>query len=401
MTTRHLLAIIGLTFGLLCLSSCGDSSQQTDGDSDDPPSTDGDTDRAESEDNEANSPLPYAEFYEELQEVAFGFPITAGDWEDDLGDASFYGQAFYTRAAGSYGRQDYLDRAIVAGQRNLEVIQEANVNFVYFMENLEEVLMAALGLIEDMAERGDLTNIEDLDDLIDITNDQLEAMGMYLDLSINSWALTVYGPTAITGVVALLNLRYADLLDTEREDERTAFGLEIIEAIDAAAWSDSYYRLHPDKEKLYLYPHLIMMLSNSLAYKLTEQAAYRQRLLDCYAAIQPLKDETKGGYRSPYSAVVMGAQTDDYITLSSQNYLLLAQAMLWEVTNDDTYRDEFVQVAAFIHDYLYVDGRLLHHWMDGNVAKETDLEYFCSGCNLQFLYASWYAEQHLFGSANE
>jgi hypothetical protein len=35
--------------------------------------------------------------------------------------------------------------------------------------------------------------------------------------------------------------------------------------------------------------------------------------------------------------------------------------------------------------------------MDGRVAVPADPEYFCSGCNLQFLYAIWYVERNLYG----
>ncbi len=105
-----------------------------------------------------------------------------------------------------------------------------------------------------------------------------------------------------------------------------------------------------------------------------------------------------GCYRSPYSAVFMGAKTDEYITLSSQNFTIMALSLLFEATQDGKYRDEITSIAAFIHDYLYVDGKILHHWMDGRVAIPTDPEYFCTGCNLQFLFVSFYAETNVYGA---
>ncbi|MBM4372563.1 MAG: hypothetical protein FJ098_12960 [Deltaproteobacteria bacterium] len=92
----------------------------------------------------------------------------------------------------------------------------------------------------------------------------------------------------------------------------------------------------------------------------------------------------------------MGAKTEEYSTLSSQNYTLMALALLWEVTGREDLREEMAEIAAFIGDRLWQDGRILHHWIDGHIARPTDPEYFCSGCNLQFLYASWYARTFVY-----
>lgn len=93
----------------------------------------------------------------------------------------------------------------------------------------------------------------------------------------------------------------------------------------------------------------------------------------------------------------MGAQTEDYSTLSSQNYTMMALALLFRETQEAAYRDEITDIAAFIEEYLLVDGRLLHHWMDGKVAVPDDPEYFCTGCNLQFLFVAFFAERFVYG----
>jgi hypothetical protein len=215
-------------------------------------------------------------------------------------------------------------------------------------------------------------------------------------VDIESYALETYGPTVVTGVVALLNLRYAELLDTARRAARIQSGLKVIEAIDKVAWNGLRYRVRPDDDWIEIYPNVIMIIANGTAFRVTGEERFRQRCLDVYAGIQPLKDKVKLNYRSPYSAEYMGAQTDDYSTLSSQNYVILSLSMLYELTGEDAYRSEIKDVAAFIEDYLYQDGRILHHWMDGKIAEPTDPEYFCSGCNLQFLYVAWYAEHFVF-----
>jgi len=35
--------------------------------------------------------------------------------------------------------------------------------------------------------------------------------------------------------------------------------------------------------------------------------------------------------------------------------------------------------------------------MDGRIALPEDREYFCSGCNLQFLYVLWYLQARVAG----
>ena len=45
-------------------------------------------------------------------------------------------------------------------------------------------------------------------------------------------------------------------------------------------------------------------------------------------------------YRSPYSATHMGAQTDDYSTLSAQNYLMIALWLAYEATGEQRYLDD-------------------------------------------------------------
>ena len=122
-------------------------------------------------------------------------------------------------------------------------------------------------------------------------------------------------------------------------------------------------------------------------YKLTGKQNYLDRSIQLHAAIQPLKDAEQGAYHSPYSMDVMGAQTDDYKTLSSQLYTALALMALYENTGDATWLAEAGELFAFVENYLYVDGKALHHWMDGEIAKPEHLEYYCSGCNFQLLYA--------------
>ena len=93
----------------------------------------------------------------------------------------------------------------------------------------------------------------------------------------------------------------------------------------------------------------------------------------------------------------MGAETDDYSTLSSTNYTMLAMALLYQETGHQSYRDEIDMLLGFVENYLWVeaDGCVYHHWMDGALAEPTDPEYYCVGCNLQLLYIIWWVHTNL------
>jgi hypothetical protein len=341
--------------------------------------------------------LPFQSFYEAVQAQVLGYPCHDGDWDQDFGDAAYYGPAFLVGAGLRYGRADYLAVGEKGLARDLDVIREANADMGYFLDRIDEVLMAALGVVETLAEKGSAEGIADVDALLDRLDPMIEGFGIYIDAEMDSYAWNTYGPTTVTAVIALLNLRYAELLKTPRAAERTAFGLKVIDAVDGRAWTGTTYRVKPSTDMLELYPNVSMILANATAYRLTGEARFRDRCLAVYQGIRPLKDPAKGNYRSPYSAATMGAKTDDYSTLSSQNYTMMALALLYEITGDSRFRDEIAEVAAFIEEYLWVDGKILHHWMDGRVAIPSDPEYFCTGCNLQFLFVALYAERHVFG----
>jgi hypothetical protein len=341
--------------------------------------------------------FPYHAFFQAVRESVWSFPFEDGDWSADLGDAAYYGLAFYVNAGKVEDRSDHLARARQARQRNLTVIRAANDDVSYLMNNLEEGLMAELGLIEYMAVTGDDNGIQHVDAFLDNVNGLVESMGPYLEIDVDSWALKTYGPTTITGVVALMNLRYAELLKNDRAAERLEFGTKLVAVIDEKVWTGTFYRFSTTIERVDLYPNVMMIIADAVAYRLTGDEAYRTKCLAVYEAIQLLKYDFRKGYYSQYSAEAMGAKTDDYTTLSSQNYAIMAMAMLFDITGDPKFKTEIVDLVSFIHDKLWVDERLLHHWMDGRVAIPEDLEYFCSGCNLQFLYVIWYVESQLYG----
>jgi uncharacterized protein YyaL (SSP411 family) len=185
-----------------------------------------------------------------------------------------------------------------------------------------------------------------------------------------------------------LNLEYALMVGGAKKQERIATAEQILEAGRTKAFltDKGYYQFSSTRPGLYLYPNITQMIAHLRVHELTQKQVFLDRAKDLHAAIQPLKVTGEGRYRSPYSAKYMGAKTEDYTTFSSQNFSMIALSLLYRFTQKEAYKQEIVEILAFLRTHLLQDGRVLHHWMDGHLAEPTDPEYYCSGCNLQMLY---------------
>ncbi len=326
---------------------------------------------------------------------------SGGDWEPDFNDGAFYGTAFYVREGLDQGNVGYVGRAGEAMDFNAGILERARREpLSYFAENLDVVIMAMLGAIEYAAATGDVERMQDVDFVLDLANAALWIVyGNYLvpDESDDSYFTETYGATVVTSVMALSNLQVAVLLpESSKRARRVDSARAIVEAIESGAWNGTFFKKDPGEERLHLYPNIMMMLCYSRLYQATGESGYIDKAEALLEAIQPLKAPDRPGYRSPYSAEFMGAATDDYSTLSSQNYLMFSLALLNQVTGKDVYCYELMDVRRFVEEYLFdrAHSRLLHHWMDGQIAQPADPEYFCSGCNLQYLYMTWWAGRY-------
>ncbi len=337
-------------------------------------------------------------FYERMQDNSWSFPHENGAWAQHYGDAPYYGPAFFIRAEQRPGQPSYHDLAAAAAGHNIETLRRARDDRGFFLENLEEVMMSTFGLLEYIAATGDKSGLPEVEDTIETIDALVIGLRYYVDVEAGMFAIRTYGPTAITAAVALLNVQYSTVLgaiaDRELSDARLEMAQRIVTEIDARAWDGQRYRVRPGDDLLELYPNTMMILVLCRLYERTGDAAYLTRAEAAFSAVAPLRSE-RGGYKSPYSAAEMGAKTDDYSTLSSQNYLTLALAVLFEATGKRSYFDEALFVIDFVRTHLYDEatGRILHHFIDGRIALPSDPEYFCTGCNLQFLYVLWYLQK--------
>ena len=307
-----------------------------------------------------------------------------GDWQADYGDANHYGAGFFYRYGEAADNDAQRSLADATYAYDVWLIDDALDTPVRLLQVPDELIPAAFGLIERYEHSPDPADAARIEAFLDLVDVFVEGYDYYPETF-----EIIYGPTTINGALALLNLEYAIVaeaaaaaLRVERAEQIIAAGRDIAYDVDLG-----YYRYAPDVDRLYLYPNVMQILAHARAFELTGEQAYLDRAVALHEAIQPLKVAGEGRYKSPYSAEYMGAQTDDYTTLSSQNYTMLALAVLYDLTGDEQYRQEVIEILGFIETRLLADdGRVLHHWIDGHIAAPTDLEYYCQGCNLQLLY---------------
>ncbi len=356
-----------------------------------------------------------------------------GNWAEDYGDAPFYGLAFYTWEGKARNDQKWLDRSAKARAYALEVVDDVDL----LEDDVNEVAMSALGLIDYISATGDTQHVAAVENVIKKINDiaGTPLFEWYLDIPdtmIESWAFDTYGPTSITGLVGLLNVQYALLIGGDMKDAAIDAARNYQAAIEAKTYEDGRYNFGPEREGLFLYPNVTMILFHARLFELTQEEAQKTRAIELYEAVQPLRVASEDGrvrYRSPYSAEYMHAKTDDYTTLSSQNYLMFSLMMLHKITGEHSYLKEMDSVLEALDQELYGEwchehlqaiscepdmscsdgdvcvgnacqedschGGVLHHWMDGGVAVPKDVEFFCTGCNMQLLYLMWYRQAQI------
>jgi hypothetical protein len=359
----------------------------------------------------------------EVTNDADSFTVVDGEWVESLGDAPFYGLAFYARVAADPGSpQAWKDRARAAHDRAVRLV--TNADFVH--GDLQQMVMSAHGLIEYIFATGDRTDLPVLDEFIDRVNELAALLGWYIDIGADrSWAVAEYGPTSISALVGLLSAEYAYLVRGSRAADRLDWAVQMEKHIEDHAWTGAYYAFGAGRAGLVDYPNIAMIIFASRLYELTQDERYRTRALQAYDAMQELR-LPDGRYYSAYSAAEEGAKTRDYSTLSSQTYMMIALMLLYEVTGRASFVAEMDSLAGTLGRLIHgqwclgelhktdvcnvacsevcvsgscepdaCHGGMLHHWIDGRPALPTDPTLFCSGCNLELLYALDYRKRRL------
>lgn len=382
-------------------------------------------------------PSRHAALRDALTTDARALGFADGDWLEDLGDAPFFGLAWLSRRAESAPLPAEDEARLAASLARAKVLLASNL----LTGDLQEKVMAALGLIEHVAASGggvgglrrDPAEIAAIDEFLDRLDHLIGGLGDYLaGVEDASWAVRTYGPTAVTALVALVHAQYALLIDNDLAASHLERAVALEQAITDRALTDLAdastgrsargYAVGPGRADIALYPNVSMMMLEARLFRLTHNETYRLQARALYAAIQPLKlSDVPARYASPYAAASLKAKTRELATLSSQNYLALALTLLFEITGDEKFAGEADRVLDAIESMrgpwclAHVEyttcapscgaGQacvssactadrcttgLLHHVVDGRLATAGDSTLFCSGCNLQTLYVVGY-----------
>jgi len=295
----------------------------------------------------------------------------AGDWQEDFGDATAYAPPALLAAARA--RCDPALRAL--GQATLD----RELALVADFQLSGEVLIGGLGLIETFALTGDPVLAEAAGTVVGYTGELLDEIGGYVPLTTVEGVGLPYGQTAVTALLVAIELRYVERVAPE-DDALLAAALSQIATIEDNAWMPElgYYRYNEGDDGLYLYPNAAMMAVHVLAGHLAGEPDQLDRAEALFEAVQPLYRPEVGGFHCPYQG-----DSDDYISLSSQSYFLLALQLLRRERPDPRYDAAIDSIFAFIDEHLYVpdDGIAYHHWENAEHA-----DWYCTGCNFQLLY---------------
>jgi hypothetical protein len=326
-----------------------------------------------------------------LAHLLLEVPHANGEWGEDFGDARLYAPALLLGLGHQTDDRCLLAFGRLSVEGNRRLIRMGRLFPLFFWQSLPDQMFAAYGLIEAFPYEHQVGDRGLIDAVVDRLNAALELGGRYPE-GANGALVPAFGPTTLTAAVATLNLRCALHVGGSRGPERAEFGMKLIDAITEQAYEPDrgVFRASSDVSELRLYPNVMMIIADCLAYQVTARATCLDRARVTFENIQPLRDPNQGNYYSPYSAESMGAQTEDYSSLSSQLYLITALNLLYESTGDEQYQHEAEEVLHFVCTHLRADGRLVHHWIDGRQAEPNDPTYYCSGCNFQALHVMWY-----------
>jgi hypothetical protein len=318
-----------------------------------------------------------------------------GAWHEHYGDAPMYGPSFDAGYWSLTGDEQALERALLTLELNLETVEEAVANPLVLTTKMESVAMSLLGLVEASRFIDDDRYHVAADALLELVDALAADLDDYLLIDAGAFAPSTYGPTSISSFVALVHTEHVLAWPDHDAAHHTARAREVLENIHARAWDAALgaYRFAPDDDRLTLYPNITMMLAWGRLLQLTGEADVAERMRAIRKGIEPLRDEDGDHFHSPYSAAYMGALDDDYSTLSSQNYLMMGLWLGFRGTGEEDWLLDLDTLLGFLSERLLVDGRLLHHWMNGKVAQPGDKEFYCSGCNLQTLYVMTLLEQ--------
>ena len=228
----------------------------------------------------------------QLAREAHAFDFGDGAWPADAGTAPFFGLGFLSRRtqAGAADTEETArrDAALVHAETLLAGTPNA------------ESVMAALGVVEYVSASGDRRPVAVLDAFIDRVDAQLASTGDYLPDT--TPGADLYGPTALTATVALLEAQAALYLNEAarvvrvRAIDSAIVGHALGDLVDpTTGTSVRAYASGPGSAEIHGLPNATMLMLKSRLFRLTKDEAYRLESRAVYAALDAARDVTTAG----------------------------------------------------------------------------------------------------------
>lgn len=370
-------------------------------------------------------PSRHAELIELLREDARSFRVESGDWLEDHGDAPLYALAWLSHRA-ALGRADEGEtaRRDDAALRAQALLSDAAAGPVSY-----ELLMAAFGVVEHISASGDPALVAPLDAFLERLDAAMRLRGDFVDEVEPSSELARIGPTATTGLVALLFAEAARLVGGPLAEARLARAREIDRVVRERALADLVeprtrrqaraYAFAPGELALHDAPNVTMLLLKARLFRVTKEEGFRLQARALHAALRALQiSEEPARYASPGAPSATGAEVS---TLATQSSIAFALLLLFEITGEDRFVEEADRildtvgsmrgtwcasdvhrgeacapacsaVEACVSGACAEDrcqGGLLHQAEGGQlVSSGDDARVFCAGCHFQALYVA-------------
>ena len=142
-----------------------------------------------------------------------------GDWQLHWGDGQMFGPAFDLAYHQHSGEQSYLDRALIALEKNRALVAEAAPALLNHADELETISMSLLSLLEAGNYLDDTDGYKQASDELIVSLETLSRLSNdYLDIAAGEFAANTYGPTAMTAFIVTVHLERVDgYPDDQRE----------------------------------------------------------------------------------------------------------------------------------------------------------------------------------------
>lgn len=339
-----------------------------------------------------------------------------GDLLSDFGDGTAYGPALFYSLKREGRATDYESKiAEEMTERELRLIEELHEKgiFSFITEGLNdplvisEVFVGIAGIFmayesekNEKYQDAVIKYYEALRPVIDLPDST--TFESFLKINI-PW----YGPVTLYGGLAGFFLQYPFTFGRSSPEASTftSAGFFILDKLNQKVFdmNRNNYK-YMDNELytfIYQYSNITVMQGLIRAYLYTKDESYLERAKNVMETMEILWSEEYEGYLSAennpeyfefYNNIGNSQYRNEYIPLSGSNYMIYANLLMYQITEEEKYNERIKKIFDFIESKLYHDGIA---WHDIQFGKLSDR--YCSGCNLQLLYMIYLYDRLLKG----